>query len=135
MIISKQKEYLSPGCSHILLTTLENVSHKFHNNFFFNILQDFGYFHTLASSKDLWMSLNRRKSLPDVVRNDYSLVMIIEQFNLDLYVEISQYDNEQRYHVLHRKNLLLTLMNWTTRLLPLKKAECYKYLGTKFDIL
>ena len=26
--------------------------------------------------------------------------MIIEHFNLDLYVEISQYDNEQRYHVL-----------------------------------
>ena len=41
--------------------------------------------------------------------------MIIEHFNLDLYVEISQYDNEQRYHVLLEKNLLLTLMNWTTR--------------------
>ena len=41
--------------------------------------------------------------------------MIIEHFNLDLYVEISQYDNEQRCHVLLGKNLLLTLMNWTTR--------------------
>jgi hypothetical protein len=29
--------------------------------------------------------------------------MIIEHFNLDLYVEISQYENEQRYHVLHGK--------------------------------
>ena len=26
--------------------------------------------------------------------------MMIEQFNLDLYVEISQYDNEQRYQIL-----------------------------------
>jgi len=26
--------------------------------------------------------------------------MIIEHFSLDLYVEISQYDNEQRYHIL-----------------------------------
>jgi hypothetical protein len=41
--------------------------------------------------------------------------MIIEHFNLDLYVEISQYDNEQRYHILIVKNLLLRLMNWTTR--------------------
>ena len=31
--------------------------------------------------------------------------MIIEYFNLDLYVEISQYDNEQRYKILLGKKL------------------------------
>ena len=41
--------------------------------------------------------------------------MMIEHFNLDFYVEISQYDNEQRYQVLLEKNLLLTLMNLTMR--------------------
>ena len=44
--------------------------------------------------------------------------MMIEHFNLDLYVEISQYDNKDiRYYL--GKNLDLTLMNLTTRLLKL----------------
>jgi hypothetical protein len=32
--------------------------------------------------------------------------MMIEHFNLDLYVEISQYDNEQRYQILLGKKPL-----------------------------
>ena len=51
-----------------------DVSHKFHNKKkdFVISLEDFEYFHTLASSTDLWMFLNRRKSLSDDIRNDPS---------------------------------------------------------------
>ena len=39
-------------------------------------LEDFEYFHTLASSTDLWMFLTRMKSLSDDIRNDHSFACV-----------------------------------------------------------